>query len=92
MTEQLRFDEGLRNGAATDGDKWAFSSGAEVMNRVRDQLFAGPALTRDEYRRVDVGYAANEVVDSPASEGWSRSCGRNQQQLLTAAGPLEVPV
>src|SRR5438876_9212573 len=56
IAEELRLDQGVRDRAAVDGDKWHLASGAELMDRPSDELLAGAGLALDEDRERRVGH------------------------------------
>src|SRR5690606_10224554 len=49
VTEQLAFDQILRNGGAVDRDKRLRGTRAVLMNAARDELLAGSAFPRDKH-------------------------------------------
>ena len=55
MPEEFGLEEFLGNRAAVDGDQSAIRPAAVVVERARDQFFAGPALACDEDGALCVG-------------------------------------
>ena len=49
MSEQFRFNEGVRDGGAVDGKEGAFFPGAPVMDGPGHHLLAGTGFTIDEF-------------------------------------------
>ena len=74
VTEKLGFEQLLRNGAAVDRRETALVAGAHPMNGAGNDLFAGTALTRDQYRRVVTGHTRCKLQDLPHG----RALGNNQ--------------
>ena len=64
MTEELGFDEGFRDGAAGDSDKGLVGAGAEVVNGAGDQFLAGAAFAGNQNRGIEIGYAADQLIDA----------------------------
>src|SRR4030095_4856477 len=56
MTEQLRLDQGLRDGGRVDGHERPLPPGPLAVDGTGDQLLARAALARDEDRRVRARY------------------------------------
>jgi hypothetical protein len=52
VTEQLRLDQGFRDGGRVDGHEGLLPAGPQAVNGTGDQLLARAALARDEHRRV----------------------------------------
>jgi hypothetical protein len=65
MTEQLAFEERVGDRAAVDRDERAAAALAQVMDRARDQFFAGPGLAMDQHRGVARRNAADEPQHFP---------------------------
>ena len=55
VAEELRLDQIFRKGGAVDLDPRPIGPAAPLVERVRDQLLAGAALTDDQHARVRVG-------------------------------------
>jgi hypothetical protein len=84
MSEQLGFDEVLRDGAAIDGDERAMRAGTALVNGACHELLAAARLAGDE----DGGLGGRDLFDHPvyilhysrtavqASETSKRRCGR----------------
>ena len=64
VAEELGFDQGLGNGAAGDGDERLLGARAEVVNGAGDQLLAGAAFAGDEHGGIEIGDAADELVNA----------------------------
>ena len=69
MTEQLRFDQVLRNRGAVNLDEPLARPKTVLVDRARDQFLPDPALTQQEHRRVGGGRSANGLGDLP--ERWA---------------------
>src|SRR5690606_26553999 len=54
-TEELRFDQTLRDGAAVHDDERIVFATAQFVNRVRDQLLTHTALALNQHRDVGAG-------------------------------------
>ena len=52
VAEELGFEQVLGNGRAVDGDKGSVGARAERVQRAREELFAGAALTLEKHARV----------------------------------------
>src|SRR5262249_27205411 len=52
VAEQLAFEQARRDGGAIDFDEVVVSPGAEIVNGVGDELFAGAGLSIDQHCRV----------------------------------------
>jgi hypothetical protein len=76
VTEQLAFEQRVLDGGTVEGDQRLPRPRAVVVDRLRDQLFAGPALTGDEHgglhrgggehrakHLLHLGCATDDVVD-----------------------------
>src|ERR1700712_1045480 len=61
VTEQLTLHQRLWNGAAVDRDEGLVAARAVLVQRARDQLFAGAALTLNEHRGAVVGHFADQA-------------------------------
>src|SRR5205823_3276999 len=61
VAEELRFEQGFGDGAAIDGDERALLALAALMERARDQLFAGAALARDEHADVARAHLRQQI-------------------------------
>ena len=59
ITEELRFDEGVRDCAAVDSDKWFLASGTELMDRASHEFLAGAGLTFDEDRERGISHLSD---------------------------------
>src|SRR5690606_12742815 len=55
VSEQLRFQQAVRQGAAVDWNERELSTPTQIMNRARGHLFAGARLALDQRRRVAGG-------------------------------------
>src|SRR5690606_11594983 len=55
VTEQNGVDEGLGNGAATDGEERPFAARAGGVDRAGDDFLAGPAFALDQDRDARPG-------------------------------------
>src|SRR5467141_511237 len=56
ITEELRLDQGVRDRAAVDSDKWLLASGTQLMDRASDELLASAGLALDENSQRGVGH------------------------------------
>src|SRR6516165_7408713 len=63
VTEQFAFEQVFRNRCAIDRNKRLPAAVAVVMNRPRDQFFAGSALSCNHYRRVTVRNSTDHLKD-----------------------------
>jgi len=61
MAEQLRFEQGARQGSAVDGDEWFIGAGALAMNRPSDQLLPCPAFAGNQHGCVGDGDALHQI-------------------------------
>ena len=61
VTEELRFEERLRNGAAVQGDEAAGASRAVVMDGAGGQFLARTCLSRDQDRARRAGNGLEEL-------------------------------
>ena len=59
VTEQLRFEQRVREAGAVDGDERAAAAAAALVNQPRDDFLADAALTGDEH----LGIGARGVID-----------------------------
>ena len=50
VAEQLAFEEGIIQRRAVEGDERSRAPGVGGVDRLRDQLLAGPGLAPDEHR------------------------------------------
>src|SRR5437773_958718 len=60
MAEQLAFEQIARDGGAVEGDKRLLRAVREIVNRARENLLPGAALTGDEDGDVGLGNPARE--------------------------------
>src|SRR4029077_11327544 len=65
VPEDLAFEERLGNRGAVDRNERKSGARAELMNRLRDELLAGPRLARDEHRRARRRRLLDDLVDLP---------------------------
>ncbi len=63
VAEELALEEVARNRGAVDRDILRLGAARELVDRVRDDLLAHPALAGDEDGGVGAGNAADELVD-----------------------------
>ena len=49
VSEQLRFEQGFRKGAAIDGDERRFRAGAVLVNGAGDEFFSRAAFSSDQH-------------------------------------------
>ena len=63
MAEQLALKQGLRQGAAVDGDEGAVPTGAVVVDRAGDQFLARPAFPADQDGAGGLRHAADQGKD-----------------------------
>ena len=63
VPEELRFQQGLRQGAAVHGDEGRGRAQAAGVDQPRHQLLARAALALDEHRGVGRRHAADQVDD-----------------------------
>ena len=64
VAEELGFDEGFRNGAAGNGDERLVGARAQVVNGAGDEFLAGAAFAGDQHRGVEVGDAADQLINA----------------------------
>ena len=57
MTEELGFEERLRDGSAVDRHERAVGSGTERMQRARKELFSCTAFALEQHRGISRGRA-----------------------------------
>ena len=63
MTEQFGFDQSLWNGAAADRNKRPSGTRAKIVDRSRNQFFAGAAFAGDENRGIEISNAMHKIID-----------------------------
>ena len=72
VAEEFGFNQGFGDGAAGDGDEGLVGAGAEIVNGAGDQFLAGAAFAGDQNRGIEVGDAADQLIDALHAAGWSR--------------------
>jgi hypothetical protein len=63
VSEDLRLEQGLGQGAAVDGEEGAVRALARVVQGFRDELLAGARLAPDEDRRVGRRHPGDQLED-----------------------------
>ena len=63
VSEELRFDQGGRNGSAVHRDKGVPRAAGQGVYRLRNELLARTGLSGHEHGRFRRGYAEDQVVD-----------------------------
>jgi len=88
VTEELRFEQRLRDRPAVHGDEGARAAAARAMDRAREQLLARPRVAEDQHARVRVGHeprlpqqvlhprAARDDARAPVAARLPRRLGR----------------
>lgn len=61
MSEQLRVDGALRDGAAVDGDEVIMLAGAVLLDDARNVLLAHAVLAHNQHRLVGGGHAQGSL-------------------------------
>src|ERR1051325_1296109 len=64
VAEQLRFDQGLRNGAAGYRDKGEFAAATHIVSGPGDEFLAGAAGTVDEDGSIQISDAPDQIVNA----------------------------
>ena len=72
VAEELGFNQGFRNGAAGDSDKGLIGATAEIVNGAGDQFLAGSAFARDQHGGVEIGDAADQLINALHARRWNR--------------------
>src|SRR3974390_960463 len=65
MAEQLRFEHRFGQRRTVDLDEWPLGAWRELVNGLRDQLFAGPGFAAQEHRRIRLGDNCDLVEQRP---------------------------
>src|SRR5690606_11474970 len=63
VTEELAFEERVRDAGAVDGDERSAPAVGRVVHGAREDTLAGAALARQQDRRIDCGGACAESAD-----------------------------
>src|SRR5690606_6496766 len=63
VAEQLALEQGVGDRRAVDRHERGRAADTATMERARDQLLAGAALAGDQYRRVGLARAGDQVVE-----------------------------
>src|SRR5207247_5254937 len=80
IAEELRLDEGVRDGPAVHRDKWLLAPGAQLMDRPCHDFLAGAGFALDENGERGVGHLLDlldDLLHLPA-----RAHQPSQRQLL----------
>jgi len=85
MTEQLAFDEVLRQRAAVHRDEGPRGAAAPLVNRAGDELLARPRLPAHEHRRIARSHAGDEPTHRPERD-------RITHELRSALRALHPPL
>ena len=102
VTEELAFEEVLRDRSAVHRDEGPSLSNADVVQRAGDELLAGPALSVQENGRLEVGDLADhredllhggrvgdEPTEPPTGRRGGLDLGLKTAKLLDAPQPKE---
>ena len=93
MSEQLAFDQGLRQRAGVHRDERLATPRTQLVNRLCDELFAGAAFAFDDHRarnRRDLLDLEQHFVDGVALSDQSRRLGESLAVENSAHGQIQL--
>ena len=96
VAEQLAFQQILRDRAAVDGDEWLLGARSKIVQRLRQRLLAGAALTQQQDRHIGRGELLDVAADlqhrliggdDPLDR---RTCRHRGQPAVLLLQPMQV--